>query len=363
MRYIDEFRGKRSAQAIIERIRKVSKKQVNIMEICGTHTHSISRYGIREALPPNIRLISGPGCPVCVTSASDINRIIEFSRSREDVIIATFGDMMRVPGSESTLQEQRAHGGDIRVVYSPLGSLDIARANPDREVVLYAVGFETTAPTVAATILEAKEEGIKNLSVLSLHKLTPPAMRALLDGGEVRIDGFIAPGHVTAIIGAAAYEFLSTDYRSPCVVAGFEPIDALLGMLMLVVQLEEGRFETEIEYDRVVNWEGNKKAQSIIREVFEPADSRWRGIGTIPKSGLAIRESYAGFDAERRFAIPAGEEKEPAGCRCGLVLKGLITPDECPLFGKTCTTSNPVGPCMVSSEGTCSAYYKYRKVI
>jgi len=362
MRYIDEFRDRAGAEAIIERIRKVSKKQVNIMEICGTHTHSISRYGIREALPSSIRLISGPGCPVCVTSASDINRIIEFSRSREDVIIATFGDMMRVPGSESTLQEQRARGGDIRVVYSPLGALDIARANPEREVVLYAVGFETTAPTVAATILEAVEEGIENLTVLSLHKLTPPAMKALLDSGEVRIDGFIAPGHVTAVIGASAYEFLSTDYCSPCVVAGFEPIDALLGILMLTLQLEEGRCETEIEYNRVVNREGNKKAQSIISEVFEPADSLWRGIGMIPKSGLAIRKEYAKFDAEKRFDIPAGEDSEPAGCRCGLVLKGLITPDKCPLFGGACTTGTPIGPCMVSSEGTCSAWYKYRKV-
>ncbi|MDP2689687.1 MAG: hydrogenase formation protein HypD [Deltaproteobacteria bacterium] len=361
MKYIDEFRKKEGAQALLEKIRSISTKGVNIMEICGTHTHSISRYGIREGLPPTIRLISGPGCPVCVTSASDINRIIDFSRSRKGAVIATFGDMMRVPGSRSTLQEERARGGDIRVVYSPLGSLDIARANPDKEVVLYAVGFETTAPTVASTILAAKEEGIENLSVLSLHKLTPPAMRALLDGGEVRIDGFIAPGHVTAIIGAAAYEFLSVDYRSPCVVAGFEPLDALLGIYMLARQLEEGRCETEIEYGRVVNWEGNKKAQAVISEVFEPVDSLWRGIGVIPGSGLGIREAYAAFDAQKRFNIPAGEENEPAGCRCGQVLKGLITPDECPLFGNACTTGTPVGPCMVSSEGTCSAYYKYRK--
>ncbi|MFQ5735569.1 MAG: hydrogenase formation protein HypD [Thermodesulfobacteriota bacterium] len=361
MRYIDEFRRKAGAQAVLDRIRAVSKKEVSLMEICGTHTHSISRYGIREGLPPNIRLISGPGCPVCVTSASDINRIIEFSRSRKDVVIATFGDMMRVPGSHSTLQEEKARGGDVRVVYSPLGSLDIARANPSKEVVLYAVGFETTAPTVASTIMTAKEEGIGNLSVLSLHKLTPPAMRALLDGGEVRIDGFIAPGHVTAIIGAAAYEFLSTEYRSPCVVAGFEPLDALMGILMLVRQLEEGRCAIEIEYDRVVRPEGNLKAQSVIEELFEPADSAWRGIGVIPASGLAIREAYAEFDAQRRFSIPAGQEAEPAGCCCGRVLKGLITPDKCPLFAKACTTATPVGPCMVSSEGTCAAYFKYRK--
>ncbi len=361
MKYIDEFRTKSGARALVEKIRSVSTRDVNLMEICGTHTHSISRYGIREALPPTIRLISGPGCPVCVTSAADINRIIDFSRSRKDVVIATFGDMMRVPGSHSTLQEERARGGDVRVVYSPLGSLDIARANPKKEVVLYAVGFETTAPTVAATIIAAKEEGLANLSVLSLHKLTPPAMRALLDGGEVCIDGFIAPGHVTAVIGARAYGFLSTEYRSPCVVAGFEPLDALMGIYMLVAQLEEGRAEIEIEYDRVVSWEGNTRAQAVMEAVFEPADCLWRGIGMIPGSGLCIREEYADFDAARRFDIPPGEEKEPAGCRCGAVLKGLITPPECPLFGKTCTTATPVGPCMVSSEGTCSAYYKYRK--
>lgn len=362
MKYIDEYRERNRAQGIISMVRRISKKEVSIMEICGTHTHSISKYGIREALPPNIKLISGPGCPVCVTSATDINRIIDFSRSRSDVIIATFGDMMRVPGSSSTLQQERARGADIRVVYSPLGSLDIARENPDKEVVLYAVGFETTAPTVGATILSAKEEGIKNLSVLSLHKLTPPAMKALLDSGEVRIDGFICPGHVTAIIGARAYEFLAAEYKAPCVVAGFEPIDALMGIYMLVDQLEKGRREIEIQYKRVVTWEGNRKAQAVVEEVFEPADSLWRGIGMIPKSGLGIREAYREFDAEARFEIGAGTEAEPKGCRCGSVLKGLITPPECPLFGKVCTTEFPVGPCMVSSEGTCAAFYKYRSV-
>ncbi|MBI2412565.1 MAG: hydrogenase formation protein HypD [Deltaproteobacteria bacterium] len=362
MKYIDEFRGRRRAEGLINEIRRISRKDVSIMEICGTHTQSISKYGIRDALPRNIRLISGPGCPVCVTSASDINRIIAFSRSRKDSIIATFGDMMRVPGSNSSLQDEKARGGDIRVVYSPTNSLDMARANPDKEVVLYAVGFETTAPAVAATILAAKEEGLKNLSVLSLHKLTPPAMRALLDSGEVKIDGFIAPGHVTAIIGAHSYEFLSKDYNSPCVVAGFEPLDALFGIYMLVKQLEEGRCEIEIQYKRVVRWEGNRKAQEVLSEVFEPADSLWRGIGNIPKSGLAIKDAYASFDAERKFTIPAGEDAEPKGCRCGLVLKGIVTPDECPLFGNACTTETPVGPCMVSSEGTCAAFYKYRKV-
>lgn len=363
MKYIDEFRQKAQAQGILKKIREISRKNISIMEICGTHTHSISKYGIREAIPENIKLISGPGCPVCVTSAADINRIIDFSRTRKDVIIATFGDMMRVPGSHSSLQEEKARGADIRVVYSPLGSIDIAKANPQKEVVLYAVGFETTAPTVGATILAAKEAGLKNLSVVSLHKLTPPAMRALLDSGEIDIDGFICPGHVTAIIGAGAYEFLASEYNSPCVVAGFEPIDAILGIYMLVKQLEEGRTEIEIQYNRVVKWDGNKTAKAVIAEVFETSDSLWRGIGNIPASGLKINDKYAEFDAEKRFSIGKGIDAEPKGCRCGLVLKGLITPDKCPLFGKVCTTEFPVGPCMVSSEGTCAAFYKYRKAI
>lgn len=360
MEYIDEFRRKTEAERLLKEIKEVSRKEVSIMEICGTHTHSISKYGLRDALPKNIRLISGPGCPVCVTSAGDINRIIDFVRRQKDVIIATFGDMMRVPGSYSNLMEERAGGADVRVVYSPLGTLDIARSNPGREVVFYAVGFETTAPTVASTILKAKEEGIKNLSVLSLHKLTPPAMKALLDGAEVHIDGFICPGHVTAVIGAHAYEFLATEYSSPCVVAGFEPVDVLLGLYMLVRQLEEGRCEIEVEYKRVVRWDGNRKAQEVMAEVFEATGASWRGIGTIPASGLKIRDKYSEFDAHKRFSIPPGLEAEPKGCACGKVLKGLITPPECPLFGKRCTTDTPVGPCMVSSEGTCAAFYRYR---
>jgi len=361
MKYMDEFRQKEAASAITRKIRELSRKEVNIMEICGTHTHSISKYGIREALPENIRLISGPGCPVCVTSASDVNRIIEFTRARKDAVITTFGDMMKVPGTESSLQEEKARGADIRVVYSPLDSIDIARANPGREVVLFAVGFETTAPTVAATVLAAKKAGLENFSALSLHKLTPPAMKALLDSGEIKIDGFIAPGHVTAIIGAKAYGFLADDYGSPCVVAGFEPIDALMGIYMLVRQFEEGRCAIEIEYDRVVTWDGNKRAQSVVAEVFETSGSLWRGIGNIPASGLRFREKYASFDAEKRFSMPRGSEEEPKGCMCGSVLKGLLTPDKCALFGKACTPEFPVGPCMVSSEGTCAAWHKYRR--
>ena len=362
MNYIDEFRRRPQALGLLDKIREISTKKANIMEICGTHTHSVSKYGIRDALPPNIRLISGPGCPVCVTAIGDINRVIELTRSEPDVIIATFGDMMRVPGSSSTLAEQRARGADIRVVYSPLNSIEMAAANPSKQVVLYAVGFETTSPTVAATIISAKKAGLKNLSVLALHKLTPPAMSALIESGEVAIDGFICPGHVTAIIGARAYEFLSTRYGSPCVVAGFEPLDLLLGLYMLIKQIEEGRSEIEVEYDRVVTWDGNKVANEALEEVFRPTDAVWRGIGSIPASGLGIRDDYADFDAERRFSLEYLPGPEPAGCECAPVLRGVKTPPECALFGTGCTPENPIGPCMVSSEGTCAAYYNYRGV-
>ncbi|HHL40919.1 MAG TPA: hydrogenase formation protein HypD [Deltaproteobacteria bacterium] len=362
MRYVDEFRDRRRAGELLDRIRRISTRPVRIMEICGTHTHTIARYGIRAALPATVRLVSGPGCPVCVTSAPDIARIIEFSR-RCDVTVATFGDMMRVPGLDSSLQEEKARGGDIRVVYSPLGALETAGKNPDREVVLYAVGFETTAPTVAATVLRAKAEGLKNFSVLSLHKLTPPAMRALLDSGELDLQGFICPGHVTAVIGSDAYAFLADEYGTPCVVAGFEPVDAVYGILRLVEQIEQGRSEIEVGYSRVVSPEGNLRARAVMDEVFETCDAAWRGLGVIPASGLALRDAYADFDAQRRFGLPVNEDDrarcDPPGCACADVLKGLVTPRRCALFGKACTPETPVGPCMVSFEGTCAAYYKY----
>lgn len=359
MKYVDEFRQREGARGIMKKIHEISTKPATIMEICGTHTHAISRFGIREALPPHIRLISGPGCPVCVTTASDVNRVIQFSRLQKEVTIATFGDMMKVPGTDSSLQEERAAGADVRVVYSPLGALDIARANPGRQVIFYGVGFETTVPTIAATILMARDEGLDNYSVLAYPKLTPPAMKGLLDSGYMEIHGFLCPGHVTAIIGAEAYGFIARDYHAPCVVAGFEPLDALYGLYMLIRQLEEGRTDIEIQYTRVVTWEGNEKAKGVMQRVFEVCDAGWRGIGTIPMSGLRIRDEFAAFDAEKKFIIGGGIEKEPAGCSCGEVLKGLITPPECKLFGKACTPESPVGPCMVSSEGTCAAYYKY----
>jgi hydrogenase expression/formation protein HypD len=310
-------------------------------------------------LPSTIRLLSGPGCPVCVTSAGDLNRIIEFIKKRKDMIVTTFGDMMRVPGSGSSFQEEKARGSDIRVVYSPMDALGIARANPAKEVIFYGVGFETTAPAVAATLLMAKQMNLKNLTFFSLHKLTPPAMRALLDSGETEVNGFICPGHVTAVVGAGAYRFIASDYHAPCVVAGFEPLDVLQGLYMLVQQVEEGRSAIEIQYTRVVTWEGNKKAREVMAQVFEVCDAAWRGLGTIPMSGLSIRESFADFDAGRRFAIDEIGNEERAGCSCGAIIRGSLGPQDCALFGAACTPEDPQGPCMVSSEGTCSAYYKY----
>jgi hydrogenase expression/formation protein HypD len=359
MKFIDEFRQKESSQGLLKKIRDISTKKVNIMEICGTHTHTISKYGIRDTLPSNIRLISGPGCPVCVTASGDIDKIIAFIKDEKNVIIATFGDMMRVPGTVSSLQEQKADGSDIRVVYSPLGSLDIAAANPTKEVVLFAVGFETTIPTVAATIYLAKERKMKNFSAFTLHKLTPPAMKALMDSGELNLHGFLCPGHVTAVIGAHAYKFLSDDYNTPCVVAGFEPLDAIHGLFILTKQLEEGNAEIIIQYKRVVTWEGNKKAQQMMEQVFEKCDSVWRGFGKIPMSGLRMRDEYSDYNAECKFEMPAIDYEDPGACTCGNVLKGLSSPNQCPFFSTACTPETPLGPCMVSSEGTCAAYYKY----
>jgi hydrogenase expression/formation protein HypD len=367
MKHIDEYRKRELGEGLVKKIRALSTREHRIMEICGTHTHAISRHGVRRALKGAVKLISGPGCPVCVTSTADVNRAIELVSTRQGVIMATFGDMMRVPGTSSSLEVEKAGGADVRVVYSPLDSLGMAAENPSKEVVLFAVGFETTAPTIAATILRAKVLGLKNFSAFALPKLTPPAMKALLDSGETepesRIDAFLAPGHVTAVIGADAYKFLALDYRSPCVVAGFEPIDALHGLHMLVSQLEEGRAEIEIQYKRVVTAQGNALARKTTATVFETADAAWRGIGVIPQSGLRINEEFSEFDAEKRFSMPmARETADPHGCACAKVLKGLIAPDACQLFAKACTPATPAGPCMVSSEGTCAAYYKYELV-
>ncbi len=359
VKYLSEFRDPAIATGLLKRIAAVSTKPVSFMEVCGTHTVAISRNGLRYAVSPNIRLLSGPGCPVCVTANSDIDRMIAIT-AKPGVIMATFGDMMKVPGSYSSLSEEKARGSDIRVVYSTLNALDIAAANPDKEVVFFGVGFETTTPTVAMSIIEAKNRNLKNYSVLSVHKLVPPAMKALLDLGEIKLDGFICPGHVSMVIGTKPYEFIARDYKIPCVITGFEPLDVLESVLMLTEMAEAGEARVENAYKRIVSEEGNPRAVETMNKVFQPGDGEWRGIGVIPGSGLDVRQEFADFDARRRFAdVEVPTVKEHKGCQCGLVLRGVIYPYECKLFGKACVPENPVGPCMVSSEGSCAAYYRY----
>ncbi|MEA1939775.1 MAG: hydrogenase formation protein HypD [Candidatus Caldatribacteriota bacterium] len=357
MKYIDEYRNEEIAQKIIREINVISKKQVNLMEVCGTHTVTIFRNGIRNILPGNVNLLSGPGCPVCVTPTRNIDDIIALSREK-DFIITTFGDMIRVPGSTSSLEKEKANGADIRIVYSTLDALNIARDNPAKKIVFMGVGFETTSPTIASVILKAKGEKINNFSVLCVAKIMPPAMKSLLDAEEVNIDGFICPGHVSAIIGSEPYCFIANQYKVPCVISGFEPLDILQGIYMLIKQIEEKRAEIEIQYKRVVRPEGNKIALQKLKEVFRIVDSNWRGIGNIENSGLDLKEEFHRFNA-RKFKVEVEETKEFAGCRCGEVLRGVIIPPECSLFGKICTPEDPKGACMVSSEGTCAAYYKY----
>jgi len=328
------------------------------MEVCGTHTMAIARSGIRDLLPPYIRLISGPGCPVCVTSQGDIDRVIQLARNH-DITLLTFGDMMRVPGSESSLQQCRSQGADIRVVYSPLDALQLACQNPQREMVFLGIGFETTAPAIAHTIIEAQRLGVRNFSVWSLHKTVPPALEAIFSDPELELDGLICPGHVSLVIGCAAYEELISKHHKPCVVTGFDERDILEGIYMLMRQIASGQARVEIQYKRLVKPEGNLIAQGLIAQVFEPVTVNWRGLGVLPGSGLAIRESYADFDASRRFTVPDIEEKPIRGCACGAILTGKISPSQCALFGTVCSPLNPVGPCMVSQEGACAAHYRY----
>ena len=359
LKYIDEYRNKEMVQNILGQIKSISQKKINLMEVCGTHTVAIFRNGIRKMLPPNINLISGPGCPVCVTPIQYIDEIIAFSR-KDNFIITTFGDMIRVPGSTSTLEKEKANGSDIRIVYSTLDALKIAYDNPFKNVVFMGVGFETTSPTIASAILKAKEEKINNFSVLCVAKIMPPAMKSLLDAEEINIDGFICPGHVSAIIGSKPYSFIASQYNIPCVISGFEPLDILQTIFMLVKQIEKNKAKVEIQYKRIVKPEGNKIALEKINRVFKIVDSEWRGMGKIPLSGLEIRDKYKQFNA-RKFAISVERPKEIRGCRCGEVLRGVITPLECPLFKNICTPEDPKGACMVSTEGTCAAYYKYYK--
>ncbi|MHC4562099.1 MAG: hydrogenase formation protein HypD [Planctomycetota bacterium] len=349
-------------QRLIEHIRSVCAPldSASVMEVCGTHTVNAFRSGIKDLLPDNLRLISGPGCPVCVTSQGYLDAAIELA-GRDEVTVCTYGDMVRVPGSGGSLAERRAEGADVMVVYSARDALQHAIDHPERQVVFLAVGFETTTPATAATILEAKREGVTNFFVLTAHKLVVPAMQALLSAGEVPVDGFLCPGHVSIIIGADAYQPIAADHAKPCVVAGFEPAQILEGLLRIVEQVAAGVARVDNVYGVAVREEGNPAALKCIETVFEPGDAVWRAIGTIPGSGLVLRPKYKRLDALEYFGIAEGPDVCPPGCLCGDVLQGKLTPPACGLFGKTCTPVKPVGPCMVSSEGTCAAWYKYSR--
>lgn len=336
-------------------------RDVSIMEVCGTHTTEFFRTGVKDIFPGRLRLIDGPGCPVCVTPNDYLDRAIEIGRVHSP-IITTFGDMIKVPSSYSSLGMEKAQGMDIEVVYSPMDALELAEKNDGREVMFLSIGFETTAPTEAVAVREARNRNIKNFSILAGNKLTPPAVRALLDAAEVNIDGFILPGHVSAIIGANAWRFISDEYKKPCVVTGFENYDLIKGTSVLLDLITGGKTELLNEYTRVVRDKGNVHAQEIMWSVFDVSDTAWRGIGVIPGSGLALKSEYASFDAALKFPVTPPPVKEHAGCRCGDLLRGVIIPTDCPLFGKACVPERPVGPCMVSTEGPCSAYYKYGRV-
>ncbi|KJS48420.1 hydrogenase formation protein HypD [Desulfosporosinus sp. BICA1-9] len=342
----------------LSEIQALAQSPLTIMEVCGTHTVAIAKNALRELLPETVRLISGPGCPVCVTDSSDIDRYL-YLAAQPKVITATFGDMIRVPGTDKNLQILRAEGADVRIVYSTQDALELARKNPDKEVAFLGIGFETTTPTVALSLETAKQEGIKNYSVLSMHKVVPPVLKLLAEDKELVVDAFLDPGHVCSIIGIKPIEFMAKDYALPGVVTGFGALDILEAIVMLLRQRAEGRSEIEIQYKRVAKAEGNPHAQRVVERVFEPVDASWRGIGMIPLSGLGIREDYWAWDAARKFALPVFHSPETPGCRCGDVLKGLLYPTQCPLFGKHCTPLKPVGPCMVSNEGSCAAYHRY----
>lgn len=356
MRFLSEYRDPEVGQALIRKIRtRVSCPRV-IMEVCGGQTHTLIRQGIDELLEGAVELIHGPGCPVCVTPVQQIDRAVALAENPM-VILASFGDMLRVPGSRGNLLEARARGGDIRVVYSPLDALELARMNPDREVVFFAVGFETTAPANAMAVWRAGELGLENFTILSSHVTVPPAMKAILQSPGNRVEGFLAAGHVCTVMGWEEYLPLAAEFRVPIVVTGFEPVDLLEGILMVVEQLESGRHEVENQYVRSVRQEGNPPAQAVLGKVFQVVDREWRGVGLIPGSGLGLREEFRGMDAELRFSLEGVGGSEPPGCRAGEILQGQLKPTGCEAFGTTCTPSSPLGAPMVSSEGACAAYY------
>ena len=361
MRYIDEFRSGELASALQSELEQAmpSGRELALMEVCGGHTHAIYKHGIDELLPQGLELVHGPGCPVCVIPVGRVDDAVALALE-PNVIFTTFGDMMRVPGSKGSLLDARSRGADVRMVYSPLDALELARANPEREVIFFAIGFETTAPSTAVTLLQARAQGIANFSVFCNHVTIGPPLKAILDAPELRLDGLIAPGHVSAVTGSRVYDFIAAEYGRPVVVAGFEPLDILQSMLMLVRQLAAGRAEVENQYTRVVREQGNPRALEAIEQTMELRDSfEWRGLGSIPDSGLRLREELADWDAERRYEVPGVSVPDHKACQCGQVLRGIVKPWECKVFGKACTPESPIGTCMVSSEGACAAYYHY----
>jgi hydrogenase expression/formation protein HypD len=358
MKYIDEYRNEEVAGKLVKELRRVVTKPWVLMEVCGGQTHTIVKYGIDHLLPEEVELVHGPGCPVCVTSLEMIDKAHAIAQ-RPDVIFCSFGDMLRVPGSKVDLLVLKSRGADVRVVYSPIDSLKIARANPDKKVVFFAIGFETTAPGNAMAVWQAQKQGITNFSVLVSHVLVPPAMASLLESPLNRVNGFLGPGHVCTVMGYEEYEPIAARYRVPIVITGFEPLDILEGVLMTVRQLEAGTAEVENEYPRVVKREGNRVAQDLVNSVFEICDRKWRGVGSIPKSGYQLRYEFRDHDAERLFEVNEIDTEESSVCISGLVLKGVKKPHDCPAFGNECTPNRPLGATMVSAEGACAAYYAY----
>src|SRR5436190_10695481 len=361
MRFVDEYRDAELGRALAARILETVEpgRRYKVMEVCGGHTHTIYKYGIDDLLPENVELVHGPGCPVCVIPMGRVDDAIAIAK-RPDVVFTCFGDMLRVPGGDETLLDAKAQGADVRMVYSPLDALRIARENPEREVVFLAIGFETTAPSTALTLVRAKRERLANFSVMCNHVLILPPLRALLESPDLRLDGFIGPGHVCTVIGARPFEFVPADYGKPVVISGFEPLDVLQSVHMVLRQVADGRAEVENQYTRVVPYDGNIAALRVMSEVFELRPHfEWRGLGFISQSGLRLSGAYADFDAELRYAVPGVRVADPKACQCGEVLKGVIKPWECKVFGTACTPERPIGTCMVSSEGACAAYYNY----
>jgi len=363
-RLTEQFENPEDARLLLGRITELARAsgrdKIQFMEVCGTHTVAIFRYGIRQLIPNNIRLLSGPGCPVCVTPNPSIDEFIELAR-KPRVIATVFGDMMRVPGTRSSLESEKARGADVRMVYSSLDAVKIARENSDKLIVFFAVGFETTAPTIAATLLAAEKEGVENFFILPANKLIPPAISAVLDTEGLALDGLICPGHVSAIIGSNAYEFVASTYGVAAVVAGFQSTDILHSIYLLLSQVVEGSPRVQTQYSRLVGEEGNPAALKAMYDVFEPCDSAWRGLGTIPMSGLKLRSEFSKFDISGKFEITVTDSREPEGCLCGEVLRGKAEPEDCPLFATACTPEEPVGACMVTTEGTCQAHYQFRE--